>query len=318
MLKAIVWKEWRQQRALVLAILILMPIVLGVFGWVSGIFADGVGGPVAEKLGSICWLVACFQAIVTGSVLFAGESETGTLDFLDSCSAERSRIWFAKMASGLAITLPIALLPMLFAGFEGLLLAGFVLETLVLAAAASVFVRTTFRAIGATIVSLILILCIEGPILGAIERFRPDHRIAYVAIVGLNLANVGAAACISWRRFCRTGREGLSDNLGSLIVRVPPGWLTGPLWMLLRRQWMSLLAVGLGLVGFYVWIHQATDEYGRYGRMDALAPALLFAIGCVCGGSVYASNRPARSGSWEISAFREAGCGLPRPASGSR
>ena len=116
MLRAIFWKEWRQQRLFLFAILILMPIVLGVFAWVSGIFADGVGGPIAEKLGSICWLVACFQAIVTGSVLFAGESETGTLDFLDVCSAERSRIWFAKMASALAITLPVMLLPTFFVG----------------------------------------------------------------------------------------------------------------------------------------------------------------------------------------------------------
>ncbi|HEX3315062.1 MAG TPA: ABC transporter permease, partial [Gemmataceae bacterium] len=288
MLRAIFWKEWRQQRVLVLAILILMPIVLGVFVWASGLFGALGNVPLSDKLGMFSVWVAFLQAIVTGSMLFAGESESGTLDYLDACSADRSRIWFAKMTSALGISLPIALVPTLFVGLEGLLLTAFVLETLVFAATASVFVRTTFRAIGATIVSLGLIFYAEGPILAAIERLRLDHRTAYVAIIGLNLANVGVALYLSWRRFCRTDRERLADKLGSVVVRVPPGWLTGPMWMVLRRQWMSLLAVGLGLVAFYFWIEQATDQYGRYGRMDALAPALLLAIGCVCGWSVYA------------------------------
>ena len=147
MLRAILWKEWRQQRSILFAILVFLPILMGFLGWIGGSFADD-RFLTSDRLGMAALGVAILQAMVTGSLLFAGEIEAGTLDFLDACSAERSRIWLAKMASAFVIALPALMLPALVGGFQGLPWMGFAIETLLLAAVCSVFVRSTFRAIG--------------------------------------------------------------------------------------------------------------------------------------------------------------------------
>ena len=99
MLRAIFWKEWRQQRLFLFPILILMPILVGVLLSIGGSFADE-RHPTSDVLATAALCVAILQAVVTGSLLFAGEVETGTLAFLDACSAERSRIWRAEDGVG--------------------------------------------------------------------------------------------------------------------------------------------------------------------------------------------------------------------------
>ena len=290
MLRAIVWKEWRQQRIFMFVILAVVPGLLAILGWLSGLFASARSGTsINDKLAFLFLWVPFLQAIVTGSMLFAGESETGTLDFLDACSADRSRIWFAKMASALAIMLPAVLLPAILFGPFALPMACLALEVLVLAAAASVFFRTTLRAMGATVLLLLLTFAIEWALVAAIHGILPGGWAAVVAFFGLHLANVAAAVFVSWRRFCRQDRGRLTDGLGSVLVGVvPPGWLTGSLWMLFRRQWMTLLVVGLAYLAFYVWIDRTVDRYNQWDASAALAPAFLLAIGCVFGWNVFA------------------------------
>ena len=84
LMKAIFWKEWRQQSPILLAILVFLPILMGLLGWLSGSFADD-RFLTSDRLGMAALAVAILQAMVTGSLLFAGEIEAGTLDFLDAC-----------------------------------------------------------------------------------------------------------------------------------------------------------------------------------------------------------------------------------------
>jgi ABC-type transport system involved in multi-copper enzyme maturation permease subunit len=166
MLKAIFWKEWRQQRIFLLTIVVFLPMLVALLLWVGGSFADERLS-VWDKLGMAALSVAVLQAMVTGSLLFAGEVESGTLEFLDACSAERSRIWRAKMGSALVIALPAALLPALCGGVEALPLTVFAIETLLVTAACSVFVRTTFRALGAAVLALFIMSYVVALLGGA-------------------------------------------------------------------------------------------------------------------------------------------------------
>ncbi|HEX3313826.1 MAG TPA: hypothetical protein VHR72_02990, partial [Gemmataceae bacterium] len=270
MLKAIFWKEWRQQGPFLIAILFLMPISVGLLLWLGGSFPSE-RTPIADKLTMLALGIAILQAMVTGSVLFAGEVETGTLDFLDACSAERSRIWVAKMASALAIVLPAALLPALFGGLHGLLWMVCALETLLVAAACSVFVRTPFRALGAAVLCLF--------VMSGVAYLTSESA---VGTCGLSLVIAGFVVFESWLRFCRPDRERRADPARTL----PSTWLTGSLWFLVRRQWRMLLLVGIVLVVYLGWILATSHLRMQHGI--AAAPALLFAVGCMCGWSVFA------------------------------
>ena len=202
LMKAIFWKEWRQQSPFLFAIVLFLPIVMGLLGWLGGSFADD-RFLTSDRLGMAALGVAILQAMVTGSLLFAGEIEGGTLDFLDACSAERSRIWLAKMASAFVIALPALLLPALVGGVQGLPWTAFAIETLLLAAVCSVFVRTTFRAIGAAALSLFLVSC------GRSATSRPFRALG---MYGLNLLIVGVAVFAAWLRFCRLDRDRHADG----------------------------------------------------------------------------------------------------------
>ena len=105
MIAAIAWKEWRQQVALVIAILALAGIVLAATAmtmpheWAmrSGHISNG-----------IMWVVlliglAFTQGLVTGAMLFAGETEERTQEFLDQHIGLRSPLWRAKMLSGVSL-----------------------------------------------------------------------------------------------------------------------------------------------------------------------------------------------------------------------
>jgi ABC-type transport system involved in cytochrome c biogenesis permease component len=164
MLRAIFWKEWRQQSPFLFAILILMPII-GVICWAAGMSGNERSFSIANLALVLAVCAAVIQAIVTGSLLFASEVEEGTLPFLDACSAERGRIWRAKMLSGLAIAMPALVLPTLLGGFAGLQASILAAETVLMTAAVSVFVRTTFRAIGVAA----LLLCVITIVLVKLE-----------------------------------------------------------------------------------------------------------------------------------------------------
>ena len=95
MIAAIAWKEWRQQVALVIAILALAGIVLA---------ATAMTMPMEwsrralQPANSALWVIllvglAVTQGVVTGAMLFAGETEERTQDFLDQHVGLRGPIW---------------------------------------------------------------------------------------------------------------------------------------------------------------------------------------------------------------------------------
>jgi hypothetical protein len=61
--------------------------------------------------------------------------------------------------------------------------------------------------------------------------------------------------------------------------------MTASLWLVVRRQWLTLLAVGVAFAGFVGWL--ASSQYAGW-QSFMVAPAILFAVGCGLGWNVFA------------------------------
>jgi hypothetical protein len=105
--RAVLWKEWREQAAIIVALL-----ALG-----GGVMAAAVqfGGPITDahplefrgygEAGRLAFLMLALTAgTVIGGALFAGEAEAGTRGYLEALPASRWRLWRGKMVAGLALT----------------------------------------------------------------------------------------------------------------------------------------------------------------------------------------------------------------------
>ena len=274
-LKAIFWKEWRQQRSFLLAIVLLGTILIGAFSWIVGFHWDK-DFSIFDKLAIMSLLTAVIQAMVTGSMLFAGEVESGTLDFLDACVADRSRIWLAKVVSALILALPFLALLLLLGGSMTVPVLVFLVAILLLSAACSVFARTTIRAVGMVAAFLLGF----GVVIGYLEH-KSD--LATFAAYTFPFAVVFVTVIASWRRFCGhdSGRRaGISK---SFPLRLPASWMTGSLWLMASRQWRTALVVGAAIVAFVCWAAMPKHGYDAF----MAAPLVAFAVGCVAGWSVF-------------------------------
>jgi hypothetical protein len=108
----ICWKEYRQQRAIWLALVVLgvlLTLIPGSIVSPHGIWQVIESGE-AEGLGGILALVVLGYGVVCGAVLLAGEKELATLNFLDTLPRRRFALWRAKLIAGLLLTLSQVLL----------------------------------------------------------------------------------------------------------------------------------------------------------------------------------------------------------------
>jgi hypothetical protein len=90
-IRAIAWKEWREQRAIALAVLTFGVLALAL----TSQFADPTtGGSAWSQAGPrelMAQALAYLAGTVCGAMLLADEKEIGTLEFLDT----RGRRWRA-------------------------------------------------------------------------------------------------------------------------------------------------------------------------------------------------------------------------------
>ncbi|HKB02363.1 MAG TPA: hypothetical protein VKD90_09090 [Gemmataceae bacterium] len=105
MIWAIVWKEWREQRAIALAVL-----AFGVLALVlTAQFADPAGGgSMWSQAGArelMAQGLAYLAGTVCGAMLLADEKEIGTLEFLDTLPARRRTLWAGKVTFGVGLAL---------------------------------------------------------------------------------------------------------------------------------------------------------------------------------------------------------------------
>ena len=107
MIRAIFWKELREQFAILLALaamgtgIIVSGAVLGTLTGKHDPF-DLVGYGEPARLAAI--VLVAVSGLVIGAMLFAGEHENGTADYFLNLPAARWRLWIAKAISGTVLT----------------------------------------------------------------------------------------------------------------------------------------------------------------------------------------------------------------------
>jgi hypothetical protein len=105
MIRAMVWKEYREHRAIWLALALVGGA--GLFGLSQLMAPDGAlaSHGAAESLQAVAALLAWTYGLVCGSMLLANERECATLDFLDMLPARRLELWLVKIVIGLVLFL---------------------------------------------------------------------------------------------------------------------------------------------------------------------------------------------------------------------
>lgn len=105
MIRALMWKEYREHRA------IWVTLALGGSAGLYGL--SQLLGPVwglsyhsaRESLQSLAVLLAWTYGLICGAMLLANEAETGTLTFLDMLPVRRLEVWLVKALFGLLLLL---------------------------------------------------------------------------------------------------------------------------------------------------------------------------------------------------------------------
>lgn len=104
MIRAILWKEWREQRAVAATVLGFGAAAL----YLTAQFAEPMTGGRAWEGGGprelMALALAYLAGAVSGAILLADEKEVGTLEFLDTLPSRRRTIWVGKAVAGGVLT----------------------------------------------------------------------------------------------------------------------------------------------------------------------------------------------------------------------
>ncbi|HVK15696.1 MAG TPA: hypothetical protein VM533_02030, partial [Fimbriiglobus sp.] len=183
MTRALVWKEVREQGAVLVALIVLGAAVL-----ISAavLLAPADGGRATElrsltaagRIGLIMLTVTA--GMVVGGTLFAGEREAGTFAFLDRLPGSRWRVWWRKVLTGFGLVAVAVGVFLAVSAAGGLLdlrtrATGWLLLFAVVALASygwgllgSVIARTSLTACGMGLALGTLTLCVVYPAVGII------------------------------------------------------------------------------------------------------------------------------------------------------
>lgn len=109
--RALLWKEYREQRAFWLALAALaLLVILGLGSMARG----GLAGlpedrELAAVVAALVYGVVFGYGVICGALLLAGDKENATLDFLDAHLGARRPVWQAKLLAGVLLTVPLNL-----------------------------------------------------------------------------------------------------------------------------------------------------------------------------------------------------------------
>ena len=123
MIRAILWKELREQAAILTALVALGAGIIVTSAALGGVTAtrDPLEFRAYSDPARIATLILTMVGgLVCGAMLFANEHENGTAEFLYYLPANRKRLWWAKFAAGFLLTSFSTLLFSIVAGVAGI------------------------------------------------------------------------------------------------------------------------------------------------------------------------------------------------------
>lgn len=274
MIRAIVWKEFREQGLIGLTLLVLGSGIQVA----AALFADpptpGVGyADIIRFLGAglmATLLLAVTAGTVCGGAVFAAEREAGTLGFLESLPCSRWRLWRAKFAAGLLlVVLEVAIVLMLASALDilpsprwAIAIALYSLMAFVWGAYGSTIARTTLGSVGIALPSAAaaFVLCYIpiGLIYHNSRTNLLDPRGSGMLLIAMFLVPIAGSA---WR-YTREDREraegdstpdaGRGGEAPSIVsrrrtARTTPTWRLGfnaLFWLAVRQLALPGLIIG--------------------------------------------------------------------------
>ncbi len=258
---ALLWKEYRQQRVIWLAIAILAVLLTvllaATLGHGSGAQAYADPG-LQQILNIVLFCLVVTYGIVAGALLLAAEKEDGTLAFLDNQTGRRTPSWLTKVGAGVAFTLLQGLTVMALAvvlGFDSwevtpfLPLAG--LEALAWGLVGGALCRTVLTAVLAGIVFMA----------GTWTSSLLSTTLWPLVLIRVGFAVMAYYA--SWRVFCRDDSS----------RRPTAGASELPAVRLMRGRRVLSLSVGWRALAWLAW------RQGRWVLVGGLVGVLW--LGCV-------------------------------------
>lgn len=168
MIRAIVWKELREQGLIALTLLVLgSGILVAAATLADPPAASASSSDVIRYLGAgrlATLLLAVTAGTVCGGALFAAEREAGTIGFLESLPASRWDLWRAKMVAGLTVALGEVLVVVAVSAALGLVpspawaveVVLYALQAFAWGAYGSTIARTTLGSVGVAVPSAVV------------------------------------------------------------------------------------------------------------------------------------------------------------------
>jgi hypothetical protein len=105
MFRAVLWKEYREQRSICLTLAVVSAAALLVAHAALSSGGDGYSVPDRDMLAAVAGSLAWMCGLICGAMLLAGEREGGTQDFLDTLPTGRWPLWLAKCLVGILFLL---------------------------------------------------------------------------------------------------------------------------------------------------------------------------------------------------------------------
>jgi hypothetical protein len=290
MIATLCWKEYREQRAMWLAIVILAVVcVLGLGALAHGGLGQANADPViGPTLFAILVSLVVGHGIVCGAQLLGSEKEAGTLAFLDTLAARRAPLWQSKLAVGCLLMLTEASivagltafvdLEPLSVAFQKFLILG--LLGLLWGMAGGAVCRSMFPAIllGAALMIGCLLL---SQFLFVIPEVGLLTQSCFAGIGGL----------VSWRYYCESDKERrpVPQSSSKMVKRRGPIFQllgsVGSIWWLAMRQGRWGILAGIVLSVF-------TGYFLSWWWIGIAWPTASLVVGIACGLCVFAFEQP--------------------------
>lgn len=106
MIASLLWKEYREQRSVWLALPAFTALMIFGIWWMLEVSAPTRSFTTKrDALMGLAVVLAGAYGIVSGAMLLANEQENGTQIFLDALTGWRAPLWWAKLLAGVALTL---------------------------------------------------------------------------------------------------------------------------------------------------------------------------------------------------------------------
>jgi hypothetical protein len=254
MTAALLWKEYRQQRTIWLAIPILAIVLLSI---IAVSLSDTSGYRLFQdpKLRTIFTVVVCTLTIahglVTGALLLAGELDDGTLTFLDNLTGRRTGVWQRKCIAGILLTLSQSMMLAAVA-----ICLGFGREQLVIALPLLSLSALAWGLLGGAVCSTVVTAVLTAIVGMAAGWLLSIFSISMLMTIGLEAVPAIGAGYASWRVFCRNDlsrqptRPLVRDKLKTMV---PAQWRVMS-WLVWRQgRWVLIGGmIGSLVLGFIV------------------------------------------------------------------